>query len=105
MNRASAAKASTPQRQPKPAESDWPSGVAIMAPNEPAADTMPNTRLREAGGTTRVATDMVSAEPVHAKAAPTITPAPSTTASRPLALASSNSAAAYSAAPTSSSGR
>jgi hypothetical protein len=50
---------------------------------------MPSTVLRSATGTGREAAAIASALPLQASAAPMATPAPSTTAVRPWAIASS----------------
>jgi hypothetical protein len=88
ISKASTTNPHTPMRQPYDCVSAWPMGAAIIAPTEPAADTMPSTELRTATGTGRDAAAMASALPVQASEAPMHTPAPSTTPSRPLVVAS-----------------
>ena len=81
----STAKPNTPARHPADIASPCPIGAATSAPTDPAADTIPSTRLRECAGTAWDATDIAMADAVQASARPISTPAPITTATMPCA--------------------
>ena len=76
-----------------------------MAPIEPAAETMPKTRLRSCAETARAETDIASADAVQASEAPMRMPAPTITPRRPFAAASAPRPATYMIAPATMIGR
>ena len=105
MIRAITTNPKTPARQPKPIDSDCPIGAEIMAPSDPAADTMPSTELRSTAGTGREATAMATPEPQQASANPISRPAPSRTPKNPVAVARASIPSTNATAPISMTGR
>ena len=80
-------KATSPARQPPCEITSWPSGAQKKVPIDPAADTMPNARLRRCGATTRAAMLAAMPDVVHDRAMPISTPAPSVIMAGLLAVA------------------
>ena len=62
--------------QPAPTINPWASGAATKVPSEPAAETMPSIRLREAAVEVRAAALMAMLEAVAESATPISTPPP-----------------------------
>ena len=87
ISRATTMNATRPARQPPFDITSWPSGAQKNVPMEPAADTMPNARLRRCGATTRAAMLEAMPEVVHESAMPISTPAPSVTMAGLVAMA------------------
>ena len=77
-----------PMRQPKSCDSTCPMGAAIIAPSEPAAETMPSTVERSAFDTAREATEFAIAAAVQDSEMPISTPAPIRMLTNPCADAS-----------------